>query len=92
VIDVRCMSDIRGLPLARRAGHHVLLIGPPGSGKTMLAFRFPGLLPPLDETTADEARRIHHLVFREERPIEIPPVSRPAPHGQRAGSCWLMVA
>lgn len=85
MIDVRCMSDIRGLPLARRAlevaaagGHHVLLIGPPGSGKTMLAFRFPGLLPPLDEATADETRRIHHLVFREERPIE----SRPfrAPH------------
>lgn len=84
MIDVRCMSDIRGLPLARRAlevaaagGHHVLLIGPPGAGKTMLAFRFPGLLPPLDEVTADEARRIHHLTFREERPIEGRPFRAP---------------
>lgn len=84
MIDVRCMSDIRGLPLARRAlevaaagGHHVLLIGPPGAGKTMLAFRFPGLLPPLDEATTDEARRIHHLAFREERPIEGCPFRAP---------------
>lgn len=84
MIDVRCMSDIRGLPLARRAlevaaagGHHVLLIGPPGTGKTMLAFRFPGLLPPLDEATAEEARRIHHLVFREEHPIEGRPFRAP---------------
>lgn len=85
MIDVRCMSDIRGLPLARRAlevaaagGHHVLLIGPPGFGKTMLAFRFPGLLPPLDETTANEVRRVNQLVWRE-MPGQIPIPFR-APH------------
>ncbi len=47
------LADVQGQPLARLAleiaaagGHHTLFIGPPGSGKTMLASRLPGLLPP----------------------------------------------
>src|SRR5207245_4413652 len=40
-------------------GHHVLLIGPPGSGKTMLASRLPGVLPPLTAAQALETTRIH---------------------------------
>jgi magnesium chelatase family protein len=60
------LADVRGQPLGRLAvevaaagGHHVLLVGPPGAGKTMLAERLPGLLPPLGMAEALEVTRIH---------------------------------
>ena len=60
------LADVAGQPVARRAleaaaagGHHLLLVGPPGAGKTLLATRLAGLLPNLDALTAREVTRIH---------------------------------
>ncbi|MGI8575169.1 MAG: ATP-binding protein, partial [Egibacteraceae bacterium] len=62
------MADVRGQVEARRAlelaaagGHHLLLIGPPGCGKSMLANRLPGILPPLSRTQALELAAIRSV-------------------------------
>jgi magnesium chelatase family protein len=81
------LADVRGQAAAKRAleiaaagSHSLVLIGPPGAGKSMLAQRLPGLLPPLDDDEALECAMLHSLV----RPL--PPVAewgrRPfrAPH------------
>src|SRR5919109_1203858 len=51
----------RALEVAAAGGHSVLMIGPPGTGKSMLAARFPGILPPLAEAEALEVAAIHSV-------------------------------
>ena len=90
--DERCrrgpdLADVRGQPVARRAleiaaagGHHMLFVGAPGSGKTMLAQRLPGLLPPLDREQALETTMVHSaagLPCRRGGLIQMPPFRAP---------------
>ena len=80
------LRDVRGQRVAKRAlevaavgRHHVLLIGPPGSGKTMLAERLPGLLPPLSPEEALEVARLHALAGMSRQPCDASAPWR-APH------------
>jgi magnesium chelatase family protein len=66
---VKDLSDVLGqseaklaLEVAAAGGHHLMLAGPPGAGKTMLAERLPGLLPELDDALSMEVTAIHSVI------------------------------
>jgi magnesium chelatase family protein len=82
------LADVRGQAAARRAleiaaagGHHLLLVGPPGAGKTLLARRLPSVLPPLTFEDALEVTAIHSVagLLREGSGLMTAPPFR-APH------------
>ncbi len=87
-LEVLDLRDVKGQAKAKRAleiaaagYHHLLMVGSPGSGKTMLARRLPFLLPPLPREAALEVTRIHSAAGQPVRgllktPLSAPPTTR----------------
>ena len=79
--DVKGQENIkRALEIAAAGGHNVILIGPPGSGKTMLAKRMPSILPPLNLHESLETTKIHSVagkMRKEDALISVRPFRNP---------------
>jgi len=85
-VKMPCLSDVKGQESAKRAieiaaagGHNLLMIGPPGAGKSMLAARLPGLLPQLSPQEALEVSLVHSIAGMLEggRLVTRPPFREP---------------
>ena len=79
-----CMSDIAGQHAAKHAaevaaagGHHLLMLGPPGAGKSMIAARVPSILPPLTTEQSLEATAIHSIAGSPGRVVSAAPFVAP---------------
>lgn len=86
--------DVLGQPVGRLAcevaaagGHNVLMVGPPGCGKTLLAQRMPGILPPLSIEEALEVTAIHSVA--DTLPSDVPLLSRPPFQDPHHGSSMV---
>lgn len=84
--NIACMSDVRGQAIAKRAmeiaatgGHNMLMTSPPGTGKSMLAHRLPGILPSLSKQHALEVAAVHSVANLDRIEISYIPPFR-APH------------
>lgn len=86
-VDVPDFEDVKGQHHVKRAlevavagGHNLLMVGPPGTGKSMLSKRLPGIMPPMTESEAIETTKIHSIAgaleakraLKVERPFRAP--------------------